>query len=72
MVKEINGELLSSTLRHLGEDVVRAKRRSMQLQRENQELRGTLEALRRSVPERDGSVSLGGPGPGHGDTSHAA
>ena len=43
----ITGEQLSSVLRQLAVDLVAERRRVARLERENRELRGQIEALRR-------------------------
>ena len=59
-VREIAGERIGTALRKLAEDLVAERRRVVQLERENRELRQELEQLRRSVAEREVEAALSG------------
>jgi AMMECR1 domain-containing protein len=59
-VKEITGEQLGSALRQLAADLATARRRVVELERENRELEQELEQLRRSVAEREVEAALSG------------
>lgn len=50
-MKDVSSEQIGSALRRLAEDLVAARRRVVQLERENRALRAQLEALQRALTE---------------------
>jgi hypothetical protein len=59
-MREVSGERVGSALRRLAEDLVAARRQVALLERENRELRAQIQALERTLREREWE-SLGPP-----------